>query len=45
MSQHEDFMTWVPTVLRTAEVAVHNGDASPRRAIWSRNDPVTVLGA
>ena len=33
------------TVLRDAEVAVHNGDASPRRAIWSRNDPVTVLGA
>lgn len=26
-------------------MAVHNGDASPRRAIWSRNDPVTVLGA
>jgi ketosteroid isomerase-like protein len=26
-------------------VAVHNGDAAPRRAIWSRRDPVTVLGA
>jgi ketosteroid isomerase-like protein len=26
-------------------VAVHNGDASPLRAIWSRRDPVTVLGA
>ncbi len=23
----------------------YNGDAGPRRAIWSRNDPVTVLGA
>ena len=24
---------------------MHNGDASPRRAIWSRNEPVSVLGA
>jgi len=45
MSQHEEFITWVNTVLRDAEVAVHNGDASLRRATWSRNDPVTVLGA
>ena len=45
MSSHEDFVTWVNTVLRDAEVAVHNGDASLRRAIWSRNDPVSVLGA
>ncbi len=45
MSQREEFITWVHTVLREEEVAVHNGDASPRRAIWSRNDPVTVLGA
>ena len=28
-----------------AEEALHNGDAAPRLAIWSRNDPVTVLGA
>ena len=33
------------SVLRDAEIAVHNGDAGPRRALWSRNDPVTVLGA
>ena len=45
MSEREEFITWVRTVLRDAEVAVHNGDASARRAIWSRNDPVTVLGA
>ena len=45
MGQREEFTTWVHTVLRDAEVAVHNGDASLRRAIWSRNDPVTVLGA
>ena len=31
-------------VLRDAEVAVHNGDAGPRRAIWSRNDPGDRVG-
>jgi ketosteroid isomerase-like protein len=28
-----------------AELAVHNGDAAPRRALWSRNEPVSILGA
>ena len=28
-----------------AEEAIHNGDPEPRLAMWSRNDPVTVLGA
>ena len=45
MSEREEFITWVQSVLRDAEFAVHNGDAGPRRAIWSRNDPVSVLGA
>jgi ketosteroid isomerase-like protein len=45
MTEHEEFITWVQSVLREAEIAVHNGDAGPRRAIWSRKDPVTVLGA
>ena len=45
MNEHEDFLTWVHTVLRDAEVAIHNGDASKRRALWSRTDPVSVLGA
>jgi hypothetical protein len=31
--------------LYEAELAVHNGDAAPRRALWSRNEPVSVLGA
>ena len=30
---------------RAAEQAIHNGDAEPRIALWSRMDPVTVLGA
>jgi ketosteroid isomerase-like protein len=45
MSERDDFLDWVQTVLRDAEIAVHNGDASLRRAIWSDRDPVTVLGA
>ena len=45
MNQRDDFISWVHTVLRNAEMAVHTGDASARRAIWSTNDPVTVLGA
>lgn len=45
MTEREEFVTWVQSALRDAEIAVHNGDAGPRRAIWSRNDPVTVLGA
>jgi ketosteroid isomerase-like protein len=45
MNQREEFMTWVNSVLKDAELAVHNGDATLRRAIWSRHDPVTVLGA
>jgi hypothetical protein len=28
--------------LYDAEVALHNGDAAPRRALWSSNDPVTT---
>jgi ketosteroid isomerase-like protein len=45
MTEREEFIAWVRSVLRDAEIAVHNGDAAARRAIWSRNDPVTVLGA
>jgi ketosteroid isomerase-like protein len=45
MTEREEFLKWVHTTLRTAEIAVHNGDARPRRAIWSQNNPVTVLGA
>ena len=45
MSDREDFLAWAESRLRDAEMALHNGDAAPRRAIWSRNEPVTVLGA
>jgi ketosteroid isomerase-like protein len=45
MTDDDAFIAWVKTTLRDAEVALHNGDAAPRRALWSRNDPVSVLGA
>ena len=45
MTDRDVFLTWVTTVLHDAEVALHNGDAGPRRAIWSRNEPVSVFGA
>lgn len=45
MSERADFLKWVDTELRDAEVAIHNGDADPRRAIWSKQEPVTLFGA
>ena len=45
MSERDDFLEWVRTGLYDAEVALHNGDATPRLALWSANEPVTVLGA
>jgi len=45
MTDHDDFRAWVTSTLYEAEVALHNGDAKPRRAIWSRQEPVSILGA
>lgn len=45
MTDRDSFMEWVTSVRYEAELALHNGDAAPRRAIWSRNEPVSVLGA
>ena len=45
MSDRDDFLRWVRTALYEAELALHNGDAGPRRAIWSRKEPVSILGA
>lgn len=45
MAVDDDFLTWVRTELHDAELALHNGDPAPRRALWSRVDPVSVLGA
>ena len=45
MTDRDDFRAWVQSALYEAEVALHNGDATPRRALWSRNVPVSILGA
>ena len=45
MTDRDDFLAWVETALYEAELALHNGDAAPRRALWSRKEPVCVLGA
>ena len=45
MTDRDDFLAWVRTALYEAEFALHNGDAAPRRALWSRHEPVSVLGA
>src|SRR5688572_27633584 len=45
MTDRDDFLAWVGTELYEAELALHNGDSAPRRALWSRNEPVSVLGA
>jgi ketosteroid isomerase-like protein len=45
MTDRDEFIDWVKTKLYDAEVALHNGDAGPRRALWSLNEPVSVLGA
>jgi ketosteroid isomerase-like protein len=45
MTDRDGFLEWVRTALYEAEVALHNGDAAPRRVLWSRDEPVSVLGA
>ena len=45
MTDRDDFLSWVQTSLYDAELALHQGDPEPRRALWSRNEPVSVLGA
>jgi ketosteroid isomerase-like protein len=45
MSDRDEFLTWVNTALYEAERALHNGEPAARRALWSRNEPVSVLGA
>jgi ketosteroid isomerase-like protein len=44
-SELDDFLSTTLARQIAADEALHNGDPEPRLAIWSRNDPVTVLGA
>jgi ketosteroid isomerase-like protein len=45
MTARDEFRDWVQNRVIPAENALHDGDAEPRLAIWSTNEPVTVLGA
>ncbi|MET8153301.1 YybH family protein [Actinoplanes sp. NPDC049668] len=45
MADVDDFLAEILPRLRAAEIALHNGDAAPRGALWSHEDPVTLFGA
>jgi hypothetical protein len=45
MTDRDGFLAWLNTALYAAERALHDGNPAPRRALWSRNEPVSVLGA
>ena len=45
MSEIDDFLAAMIPRQVEADTAMHNGDAAPRMALYSRRDPVTVLGA
>ena len=45
MDDLDEFLAAVMPRLTEAETALHNGDAGPRTAMWSGNDPVTLFGA
>jgi ketosteroid isomerase-like protein len=41
----DDFLAAVLPAYLEGEIAIHNGDAAPRKALWSRAEPVTLFGA
>jgi ketosteroid isomerase-like protein len=45
MDDTNDFVAAVLPRLEEMDTAFHNGDVSPRFAVWSHNDPVTLFGA
>ena len=40
----DDFLAATMPRYEQAEIALHNGDAAPRTAMWSHKEPVTVFG-
>ena len=44
-TETEDFLAAMLPKQRAAEKALHDGDVQPRLALWTRADPVTLLGA
>jgi ketosteroid isomerase-like protein len=45
MPEVDDFLAEILPLLREAEIALHKGDAGPRKEFWSHEDPVTLFGA
>jgi ketosteroid isomerase-like protein len=45
MSETEQFLAEMTASITAAEVALHNGDARQRSAMWSRTEPLTLFGA
>jgi ketosteroid isomerase-like protein len=45
MTETDDFVATALPAYLEAERAIHNGDPEPRKALWSRADPVTLFGA
>jgi ketosteroid isomerase-like protein len=45
MTETEQFLEAMTARITEAEVALHNGDAQPRIAMWSRAEPLTLFGA
>jgi len=45
MTETERFLEAMTARITEAEVAVHNGDAGKRIAMWSRTEPLTLFGA
>jgi ketosteroid isomerase-like protein len=44
-TETEQFLAEMLPKQRAAERSMHDGDAEPRLALWSRTDPVTLYGA
>src|SRR5690242_12922652 len=45
MDQTEEFLAAITTRLDEVELALHNGDAAGRIAMWSTTPPLTLFGA
>jgi ketosteroid isomerase-like protein len=45
VSELDDFLSATIPRQLNAERALHDGDAAPRMAMWSRTEPITLFGA
>jgi ketosteroid isomerase-like protein len=45
MNDIDEFLAEVIPQLKHEVSAIHDGDAAPRKALWSHRDPVTLFGA